>query len=514
MAFDPGRHVPQPDPAFDAAEKLGLPGRFPFTRGIHPTMYVGRPWTMRQYAGFSTAEETNLRYKYLLERGQTGLSVAFDLPTQMGYDPGDAMARGEVGKSGVSIATLDDMRALFDGIPQDKVTVSMTINATAMILLALYQAVAEERGVPAAALGGTVQNDILKEFIARGCYIYPPRPSLKIAIDVIEYCCRHLPSWNFISVSGYHIREAGSTAAQELGFTLANGLCYVEESLKRGLDPDAVGQRISFFFNAHNDFFEEIAKFRAARRMWARFMKTRFGAKDPRAMTLRFHAQTAGSTLTAQQPENNVVRVSIQALAAALGGTQSLHTNSMDEALALPSEKAVKVALRTQQILAFETGVADVVDPFGGSWHVERETDRLEGEAQTYIDEIAKRGGAVAAIEQRYYQQEIEKSATEHQRAVEREERIVVGVNRHQESGPAPRMELLKVDEKISRARGLQIERARRRRDERRAQEAIARIDANANIVPPVLEALKCGATLGEICHALRRALGTHDAAP
>jgi methylmalonyl-CoA mutase N-terminal domain/subunit len=512
MAFDPARHVPRPDPSFDPAEKLGLPGRYPFTRGIHPTMYVGRPWTMRQYAGFSTAEETNRRYKYLLERGQTGLSVAFDLPTQMGYDPGDEMARGEVGKSGVSISTLDDLRALFDGIPQEKVTVSMTINATAMILLAMYQALAEERGLPAAALGGTVQNDILKEFIARGCYIYPPRPSLKIAVDVIEYGCRRLPKWNFISVSGYHIREAGSTAAQELGFTLANGLCYVEEALKRGLDPDAVGQRISFFFNAHNDFFEEIAKFRAARRMWARFMKERFGAKDPRAMMLRFHTQTAGSTLTAQQPANNVVRVAIQALAAALGGTQSLHTNSMDEALALPSEKAARVALRTQQILAFETGVADVVDPFGGSWHLERETDRLEREAQAYIDEIAKRGGAVAAIEQRYYQQEIEKSATAHQRAVEREERIVVGVNRHQESGPPLRMELLKVDEKISWARRLQVEQVKHRRDEGRARDAIARIDPKANVVPPVLEAVKAGATLGEICHALRRTLGTHDA--
>ncbi len=512
MAFDPALHLPQPDPSFDAARQLGAPGHFPFTRGIHPTMYVSRPWTMRQYAGFSTAAETNRRYRYLLERGQTGLSVAFDLPTQMGYDPGDEMAKGEVGKAGVSITMLDDMRALFAGIPQEKVTVSMTINATAMILLALYQAAAGERRIPAGALGGTVQNDILKEFIARGCYIYPPRPSLKLAVDVIEYCCKHLPKWNFISVSGYHIREAGSTAAQELGFTLANGLCYVEEALKRGLDPDTVGQRISFFFNAHNNFIEEVAKFRAARRMWARFMKDRFGAKDPRSMMLRFHAQTAGSTLTAQQPENNVVRVAVQALAAVLGGTQSLHTNSMDEALALPTERAAKIALRTQQIIANEAGIADVVDPFGGSWHLERETDRLEREAQGHIDEIARRGGAVAAIEQRYYQQEIEKSATEHQRAVEREERIVVGVNRYEETGSAPRVDLLKVDETIERARKLQVEKAKKRRDAGRAAAAIACIEEEkGNLVPAVLEAVKAGVTLGEISHALRRIHGTYD---
>ncbi len=515
MPFDPARHIPAADPAFDPASRIGLPGRYPFTRGIHPSMYVSRPWTMRQYAGFSTAEETNKRYQYLLQHGQTGLSVAFDLPTQMGYDPGDEMARGEVGKSGVSISTLDDMRALFDGIPPDQVTVSMTINATAMILLALYQAAAEERGVPASALGGTVQNDILKEFIARGCYIYPPGPSLRLAVDVIEYCCKHLPKWNFISVSGYHIREAGSTAAQELGFTLANGLCYVEEALKRGLDPDLVGQRISFFFNAHNDFFEEIAKFRAARRMWARFMKEKFGAKDPRSMMLRFHTQTAGSTLTAQQVENNVVRVTVQALAAALGGTQSLHTNSMDEALALPTEKAAKVALRTQQIVAFETGVTDVVDPFGGSWHVERETDRLEREAQAFIDEIAKRGGAVAAIEQRYYQQEIEKSATEYQRAIERGERIVVGVNKYEETGPAPRVDILKVDEKIEKARVKQVAAWRRKRDAGRAKAVIARIEADArsgaNLVPAALEAVNAGVALGEISHALRGVFGTFD---
>jgi len=499
----------EPDPA----DRLGAPGAFPYTRGIHPTMYAGRLWTLRQYAGYATADETNRRYKYLLERGQTGLSVAFDLPTQMGYDPGDPMARGEVGKSGVSIAALPDMEALFDGIPQDRVTVSMTINATAVILLALHVAAAEKKGIPPAALGGTVQNDILKEFVARGCYIFPPRPSLRVAVDVIEHACRHLPRWNFISVSGYHIREAGATAAQELGFTIANGIGYMEEALQRGLDPNALGQRVSFFFNAHSNFLEEIAKFRAARRLWARLMRDRFGATDPRALMLRFHAQTAGSTLTAAQPHNNVVRVALQALAAVLGGTQSLHTNAMDEALALPTEEAARIALRTQQIIASEIGVQDVVDPFGGSWHLERETDRLEREAQAFIDEIGRRGGAAESL--RYEQQEIEKSAIAAQRAVEEGRAVVVGVNRYVEPGERRAVDLLRVDERIQDERAARIDEIRRRRDAGRAQAALDRLAGDArgtaNLFPAVLEGVRAHATLAEICRALRAVFGTHD---
>jgi len=505
--------VARPDPAFDPAAKLAAPGRFPFTRGIHPSMYAGRLWTMRQYAGYATAEETNRRYRYLLEHGQTGLSVAFDLPTQMGYDPDDPLARGETGKAGVSIAALPDLETLFDGIPQDQVTVSMTINATAPVLLALHVAAAERRGLPPAALGGTVQNDILKEFIARGCYIYPPQPSLRLAVDVIEHACRHLPKWNFISVSGYHIREAGATAAQELGFTLANGLCYVQEALTRGLDPDTVGQRVSFFFNAHNNFLEEVAKFRAARRMWARFMRDRFGAKDPRAQMLRFHTQTAGSTLTAQQPHNNVVRVALQALAAVMGGTQSLHANAMDEALALPTEQAARIALRTQQIIAAEIGVQDAVDPFGGSWHVERETDRLEREAGAYIAEIEKRGGAAESI--RYEQQEIEKSAVAAQRAIEEERAIVVGVNRHVEDEGPRRVEILRVDATVQEDRARAVADIRRKRDAGRAAAALDRLAADArgtaNLFPAVLDAVRAHVTLGEISHALRAVFGTHD---
>ncbi len=505
----------KPDPAFDPATRLGAPGAFPFTRGIHPTMYTGRVWTMRQYAGFSTAEETNRRYKYLLEKGQTGLSVAFDLPTQMGYDPGEAMARGEVGKAGVSIAALPDMERLFDGIPQDKVSVSMTINATAPILLALHVAAAEKKGIRADTLSGTVQNDVLKEFIARGCYIYPPKPSLRLAVDLIEHACHHLPKWNFISVSGYHIREAGATAAQELGFTLANGIGYVDEALKRGLDPNVLGQRISFFFNAHNDFLEEIAKFRAARRLWATIMRDRFKATDPRAHMLRFHTQTAGSTLTAQQPDNNVVRVAIQGLAAVIGGTQSLHTNAMDEALALPTEHAARIALRTQQIIATEIGVQDIVDPFGGSYHVERETDRLECEAAAYIAEIDKRGGASESI--RYEQQEIEKSAIAAQRAVEEDRAIVVGVNRHVEPQEKQRVEILRVDDTIETAQVAAIVELRRTRDAGRAGACLERLTADArgtaNLVPAILECVRAHATLGEISHAMRSVFGTHDPA-
>ena len=508
----------QPDPSFDYLEKLGLPGQAPFTRGIYPTMYATRPWTIRQYAGYGTAAETNRRYRYLLDQGQTGISVAFDLPTQMGYDPGDDMARGEVGKAGVSIALAEDMQELFHGIPLDRVTVSKTINATAMILLALLIDTAERQGVPKEKLGGTTQNDILKEFIARGCYIYPPEPSLRLATDLIEYACKNLPQWNFISVSGYHIREAGSTAAQELGFTLANAICYAEEAMKRGLDPDAFGRRVSFFFNGHSNFFEEIAKFRAARRLWTRIMRDKFGAKDPRSWMLRFHTQTAGSTLTAQQPENNVVRVALQALAAALGGTQSLHTNALDEALALPSERAASIALRTQQILASECGIQDAVDPFGGSWHLERETDRLEREAQTFIDEIARRGGAVAAIAQRYYQQEIERSAVDHQRQLESGKRVIVGVNRYVEkSEGAPKVEVLRIDEKTRAARRRKVDAIRRRRDAGRAKAALDRLSSDSrgqvNLMDAVLGCVRASVTLGEICHALRAVHGSYDAA-
>ncbi|MBI2932099.1 MAG: methylmalonyl-CoA mutase [Planctomycetes bacterium] len=505
--------VVRPDPSFDPRAKLGAPGVFPFTRGIHPTMYAGRLWTLRQYAGYATAEETNRRYKYLLEHGQTGLSVAFDLPTQMGYDPGDPPTKGEVGKAGVSIAALPDMEALFDGIPQDKVTVSMTINATAMILLALHIAAAERKGIPAAALGGTVQNDILKEFDARGCYIYPPRPSLRLAVDLIEYACKHLPQWNFISISGYHIREAGATAAQELGFTLANGIAYVEQALRRGLDPNVLGQRVSFFFNAHSNFFEEIAKFRAARRLWAHLMRDRFKATDPRALMLRFHTQTAGSTLTAQQPYNNVVRVTLQALAAVLGGTQSLHTNAMDEALALPTEHAARIALRAQQILAREMGIQDVVDPFGGSYHLERETDRLESEARAIIEEIDRRGGAAESIA--HEQREIEKSAVATQRAVQEGRAVVVGVNKYVEPDEKQRVETLRVDERIRQERAARVEEVRRLRDGGRASAALERLGADAradvNLFPAVIECVRAHATLGEISHALREVFGTYD---
>jgi len=488
------------------------PGEFPFTRGIYPAMYAERPWTMRQYAGYATAEETNRRYKYLLEHGQTGLSVAFDLPTQMGYDPGDPAARGEVGKAGVSIATVEDAETLFRDIPLDRVTVSMTINATAAILLALHQAVGERQGVPLEKLGGTVQNDVLKEFVARGCYIYPPRPSMKLAVDVIEHCCRQLPSWNFISVSGYHIREAGATAAQELGFTIANGIAYVEASLRRGLDPDAVGRRISFFFNAHSNFLEEVAKFRAARRLWAHVMRDRFKARDPRAQMLRFHAQTAGSSLTAQQPRNNVVRVALQAMAAVLGGAQSLHTNAMDEALALPTEEAAKLALRTQQILAHETGIRDAADPLGGARHVEDETDRLEAEARKHVEEIDRRGGAVEAIP--YEQAEIEKSALAFQREIESGKRVVVGVNKYAEPEEAKPLRTLRVDERVQAERAAQVGRVRTTRDgpaAERARDALRRAAGrDENLVPLILDAVKARVTLGEICAALQERYGRH----
>jgi methylmalonyl-CoA mutase, N-terminal domain len=488
------------------------PGEFPFTRGIHASMYADRPWTMRQYAGYATAEETNRRYRFLLEHGQTGLSVAFDLPTQMGYDPGHPLAAGEVGKAGVSIASLEDHLALFRDIPLDQATVSMTINATAMLLLAFHVATGEERGVAPEKLGGTVQNDILKEFVARGCYIYPPGPSMKIATDVIEHACRHLPKWNFISVSGYHIREAGSTAAQELGFTLANGIAYMEAALKRGVDADTLGRRISFFFNAHNDFLEEVAKYRAARRLWARIMKDRFKASDPKAMACRFHTQTAGSMLTAQQPHNNVVRVALQAMAAALGGTQSLHTNAMDEALALPTEASARLALRTQQILAEETGLRDVADPFGGAWAVEDATDRLEAEARGLIEEIDRRGGAVAAID--FERREIERSALAWQRDVEAARRVVVGVNRYAEPDERRDLRTLRVDPGTRDARARAVEALIARRDAgaaARTLDALRRADdAGANLFPATLDCVKARVTLGEICGALEARHGRY----
>jgi methylmalonyl-CoA mutase N-terminal domain/subunit len=489
------------------------PGSFPFTRGIHPRMYAERPWTMRQYAGFATAEETNRRYRYLLERGQTGLSVAFDLPTQMGYDPDHPMCRGEVGKAGVSIATLEDHETLFRDIPLDEASVSMTINATAPVLLAMHVALAERRGIDPAKLSGTVQNDVLKEFVARGCYLLPPEPSLRLAVDLIEHACRRLPRWNFISVSGYHLREAGATAAQELGFTIANGVAYLEAAVRRGLSADELGRRVSFFFSAHNDFIEEIAKFRAARRLWASLMKDRFKAADPRARMLRFHTQTAGSTLTAQQPLNNAVRVAVQAMAAVLGGTQSLHTNGPDEALGLPTEESARLALRTQQIIAEETGIPEIADPFGGSREIERETDRLEAEARALLERIDGMGGAVASLG--FQAREIEASALRHQRGIENGDRVVVGVNRYvDEDGTAEPLRVLKVDEAVQARRREEVAAARARRDAAAASAALdgLRRDAGkgANLLPAVLEAVRRGATIGEIGSALADVHGRH----
>src|SRR5438876_7216003 len=431
--------------ADDAPRALELPGEFPYTRGPYPDMYRGRPWTIRQYAGFASAEETNQRFRYLLERGQTGLSVAFDLPTQLGYDSDDPRSVGEVGRTGVAIDSIADMELLFDSIPLAEVSTSMTINAPAALLLLLYELVAEEQGVPGSALRGTVQNDILKEYVARGNYIFPPRPSMRLTTDLFAYCAERIPRWNTISISGYHIREAGSTAVQELAFTLANGIAYCNAAVEAGLSPDEFGARLSFFFNAHNDFFQEVAKFRAARRLWARIMRERFGATNPRALALRFHAQTGGSTLTAQQPENNIVRVAIQALSAVAGGAQSLHTNGYDEALALPTEHAAHVALRTQQILAAEAGTTDTADPLGGSYFVEALTDELEARAREPIERVDAAGGAVAAVESGFVQEEIERAAFEYQQQVEAGERVIVGVNAFKEQS-AERIELLRID--------------------------------------------------------------------
>jgi len=495
----------------DYARDLGFPGAYPFTRGAHPTMYRGRLWTMRQYAGFGTATETNRRFRYLLAHGQTGLSVAFDLPTQMGYDADAPAARSEVGRVGVSIGSVEDMAELFQDIPLARVSTSMTINATAPILLALYVAVAEGQGVGPAALTGTVQNDILKEFIARGTYIYPPGPSLRLVTDTFAYCRDHAPRWNPISISGYHLREAGCTAVQEIAFTLANAIAYVEAALGAGLAVDDFAPQLSFFFNAHNHLLEEVAKFRAARRLWARIVRERFRAQDPRSGVLRFHAQTAGSTLTAQQPENNIVRVAVQALAAVLGGCQSLHTNSMDEALALPSEAAVRIALRTQQILAHESGVAETVDPLGGAYAIERLTTEIEEASLAYLDKIEGLGGAVAAIA--FMQQEIQDAAYRHQQAVEARTRIVVGVNEFVTDEPTP-ARIFQPDPAGEARQAERLARLRRARDADRAARALDAIDAAArsreNLLPRLLEAVRATLTLGEISDRLRGVFGTH----
>ena len=503
-----------PSPDTNYLRRLGFPGEYPFTRGIQPTMYRGRHWTMRQYAGFGSAEDANARYHYLLRSGQTGLSVAFDLPTQMGRDADHPRARGEVGKVGVSITSLRDMEVLLAGIPLGEVSTSMTINSTASILLSLYAAVGEQQGVPLEKLSGTVQNDILKEYIARGTYVYPPRESLRLVTDVFAFCAKRVPRWNPISISGYHIREAGSTAAQEIAFTLGNGIAYVEAARRAGLEVDAFAGRLSFFFNVHNNFLEEIAKFRAARRLWARVMKERFGAKDPRSQMLRFHAQTAGSTLTAQQPENNVVRVALQAMAAVMGGAQSLHTNSKDEALALPSEAAAKLALRTQQIIAHETGVADVADPLGGSYTLERLTDELEARADAYLAKIDTFGGMVEAIAQGYPQQEIQDAAYRAQRALETRESVVVGLNEFREDEPQPEG-LLRVNERVERMQAERLAALRKERDGASVQRRLdalrtAAKDERQNLVPLILDAVKSLATLGEISDAMRDVFGEH----
>lgn len=492
---------------------LGRPGEFPFTRGVQPDMYRGRLWTMRQYAGFGSARESNKRYKYLLAHGQMGLSVAFDLPTQLGLDPDHLRAKGEVGKVGVSIASLDDMRVLFDGIDLEKVSTSMTINATAGILLGLYLALAKEKGAQFSLLQGTVQNDLLKEFAARGNYIYPPKASLKLTTDVIEYCAKEVPKWNPISISGYHIREAGATAVQEVAFTLANALTYVESALSRGLHIDEFAPRLSFFWNVHNEFFEEIAKFRAARRIWAKLVKERFGVKSPKSMKLRFHAQTAGVSLTAQQPENNIMRVSYQAMAAVLGGCQSLHTNGFDEALALPSEKSARLALRTQQILAYETGVTKTVDPLAGSFFLEHLTNEIEDRVLVYLASIEKRGGVVVCLDSGFIQSEISFSAYEQQRAVESGELTIVGVNKFTEN-QREKASLLRVAEKLGTQRKKEIQIFRKKRNVSKAESALKRLEQatreDRNTMPEILNAVESGCTIGEISDVFRKIFGVH----
>jgi methylmalonyl-CoA mutase, N-terminal domain len=517
FATDSG--IPIPDVLTAADRKaeehaaLGLPGEFPFTRGPQPTMYRGRLWTMRQFAGFGSPKDTNARFKYLIEHGVTGLSTAFDMPALMGYDADHTMSRGEVGKEGVAISTLRDFEILFEGIALDKVTTSMTINAPAIVALCMYIAVAEKQGVPMAALGGTIQNDMLKEYIAQKEWIVPPRPAVRIVVDMIEFCAEHMPRWNPVSISGYHIREAGATAVQELAFTLADGIGYVEECVKRGLDVDAFAPRLSFFWDVHNDFFEEIAKFRAARRIWARTMRDRFGAKDPRSWMLRTHAQTAGVSLTAQQPYNNVVRTTVQALAAVLGGTQSLHTNSLDETYALPTEDAVTLALRTQQLIAHESGVDRVVDPLAGSYFVEYLTDEMEKRALDYIRRIDEMGGIIRAVEEHYPQKEIGESAYRFQREVEQGERIIVGVNGFKAVKDEP-IEILKIDERVHDEQVARLNEVKATRDAQAVQAALAKVEAAArgtdNLMPPVLEAVKAYATQGEVSDVFRKVWGAY----
>jgi len=513
-SFAPVKELYTPDDLTrNHEDNLGFPGEYPFIRGIQPTMYRGRYWTMRQYAGFGTAKESNERYRYLLEQGQSGLSVAFDLPTQIGYDSDDPISYGEVGKVGVAIDTLADMEILFDKIPLDKVSTSMTINAPASVLLAMYIAVAEKQGVPRDKISGTIQNDILKEYIARGTYIYPPKPSMRLITNIFEFCAKEVPKWNTISISGYHIREAGSTAAQEVGFTLANGIAYVDAAIKAGLDIDTFGQRLSFFFNSHNDLLEEVAKFRSARRLWAKIMKERFGAKNPKSMMLRFHTQTAGSTLTAQQVDNNIVRVTIQTLAAVLGGTQSLHTNSRDEALALPTEESVRIALRTQQVVAEESGVTNTVDPLAGSYYVESMTDLIEREAKEYIEKIDALGGMTEAIEAGFVQTEIQKSAYKYEMEIEENERIIVGVNKYQVK-EAEHKDLLKINRNVQEE---QIKFLKKIRSERNNDEVNKRLQAlkkaaegNDNLMPYILDAVRDYASIGEICNTMRSVFGEY----
>ncbi|HGY56591.1 MAG TPA: methylmalonyl-CoA mutase [Caldithrix abyssi] len=499
---------------FDYDRDLSYPGQFPYTRGIHANMYRGRLWTMRQFAGFGTPEDTNQRFKYLLANGQTGLSVAFDLPTLMGRDADDPMSEGEVGVCGVSVSSLKDMETLFEGIPIDQVSTSMTINSPAMILLAFYIAIAEKQGVPLDKVRGTIQNDILKEYIAQKEYIFPPRPSMRIIVDMIEYCTEHMPQWNTISISGYHIREAGATAAQELAFTLADGFAYVEAAIERGLDVDAFAPRLSHFFNSHNDFFEEIAKFRAARRIYAKRMRDKYGAKNPRSWLLRFHTQTAGCTLTAQQPENNIVRVAYQALAAVLGGTQSLHTNSMDETLALPSEKAVKIALRTQQILAYETGTAHTIDPLAGSYFVEDLTNKMEAKAEEYFKKIDDLGGVIPAIEKGFFQKEIARAAYQYQNEIEKKDRIIVGVNEYKDENEKIEIPLLQISPEVEKRQRENLKKLRAERDNAKVQNILAELkkaaQGSTNMMPILVDAAKAYATVGEMINTLKEVYGEY----
>ncbi|WP_188206093.1 acyl-CoA mutase large subunit family protein [Alkalibacillus aidingensis] len=499
----------------DYLEKIGFPGQFPYTRGIQPSMYRNRFWTMRQYAGFGSAKETNQRFRYLLDQGQTGLSVAFDLPTQIGYDSDDDLAEGEVGKVGVAIDSLEDMETLLEGIPLDQVSTSMTINAPASVLLCMYIAVAEKQGVPKEKITGTIQNDILKEYIARGTYIYPPKPSMRLITNIFEYCAKHVPKFNTISISGYHIREAGSTAVQEVAFTLANGMAYVDAAIESGLEVDEFAPRLAFFFNAHNNFFEEAAKFRAARRIWANLMKNKYQAKNEKSLRLRFHTQTGGSTLTAQQPDNNIVRVALQALSAVLGGTQSLHTNSRDEALALPTEESARIALRTQQIIAHESGVADTVDPLAGSYYVEQLTDQIEEEVLTYLERIEEMGGAVQAVEEGYMQREIHQTAYETQKKIESKEEIIVGLNEFQVEEEVHE-DILRVDEQLEQEQVSQVQQVRQKRDQELVNQKLEKLRAAArdqkeNLMPHILEGVKAYATVGEICHVLRDEFGEYS---